>query len=229
MYYTSLEFFDGIWLLVKWLYFLPGDLLVACLTNTSIGQFYEFSNSNRGGVFSFFVPWFFIAFLMSSIDDTQGGRVLLFNKGKKILTKNGRKRVGLLFVVLFIFGSAYFALHSLNIKNSWIDLLLIIFVVLTAWYVLLTDGYSFKRKKFRKVKQVLTKKGRKNATKMLLLSAIFLILYLTPGFVNYNCSFVIFLIPALSIVFYFSIGDRWKKLKNSTVKVYKNTKPSFNK
>jgi len=229
MHFTSLEFIDGIWLLVKWLYFLPGDLLVACLSNTDIGRFYEFSNSDNEGVFSFFVPWFFVAFMMSSIDDTKSGGILFFNKGKKIITKNGRKRVGLLFIALLIFGSVYFVLHSLNIKNSWIDLLLIIFIVFTVWYTLSTDGYSFKRNKFRKVKQLLTKKGRKNAAKMLLLSAILLILYLMPRFINYSCSFVIFLIPVLSIVFYFSIGNRWKKLKNSTVKVYKNTKLSFTK
>jgi protein-S-isoprenylcysteine O-methyltransferase Ste14 len=180
-------------------------------------------------VFSFFTPWFFIAFLMASIDDTKSGRIILFNKGKKILTKNGGKRVVLLIIALFALGFLYFSMHLLNIKNSWLDLLLIIFIALAAWYALFTNSYSFKKKKFKKAKQVLTKSGRKDIVKLLLFPVVLLILYLLSTFISYSCSFVIFLILVLFVVFYLSIGNRRKKLKNNFIKVYKNIKPSFKK
>jgi protein-S-isoprenylcysteine O-methyltransferase Ste14 len=229
MDYINLEFFNGIWLSIKWLYFLPGDLLVSCLSKTDIGRFYEFSDADREGAFSFFVPWFFVAFLMASIDDTKSGRLIFFNKGKKTLTKNGRKRAILFFIALLVLISAYLVLQSLDVKNSWIDLLFVIFSVFTVWYVLLTNGYSFKKKKFRKVQQILTKRGKKDIIKALRLPAILLVLYLASTFISYSCSFVIFLIPVLFVVFYFSIGNRRKKLKNNFIKVYKNIKLSFKK
>ena len=229
MDYINLEFFNGIWLLIKWHYFLPGDLLVSCLSKTDIGRFYEFSDADREGVFSFFVPWFFAAFLMASIDDTKSGGLVFFNKGKKTLTKDGRKRAILLFFVLLVLISVYLILHSLDVKNSWIDLLFVIFSIFTIWYVLLTNGYSFKKKKFRKVHQILTKRGKKDIIKALRLPAILLVLYLASTFISYSCSFIIFLIPILFIVFYFSIGNRWKKIKNNFIKAYKNIKLSFKK
>jgi hypothetical protein len=227
MDYTNLAFFNGILLSIKWLYFLPGDLLVSCLSNTEIGQFYEFSNADRGGVFSFFVPWFLLAILMASINDTKSGKIILFNKGKKTFTKNGRSRVKLLFVLLFILISIYFALESINIKNSWIDLSFIILISFLSWYAILTSGYSFKQKKFKKGKHILTKTGKRYIVKPLSFLAVLLILYLTSRFVNYSCSFIIFIIPILFIVFYFCIGNRWLKLKKGTIKIYNKIKTLF--
>ena len=221
MEYTVFSYIDGVLSSIIWLYFLPGNLLVSCLSNTDIGQFYEFSNTDHNGVFSFFVPWFFIIFLMVSIDDTKSGRIILFNNGKKILTKNGRKRVGLLVIALFALGSSYFVMHALNIKNSWLDLLFIIFIALTVWHALFTNSYSFKKKKFKKAKQMLTTRGRKDIVKLLLFPAVLLTLYLLSTFISYSCPFIIFLIPVLFTVFYFSVGNRRKKLKNNLIKVYK--------
>jgi hypothetical protein len=229
MEYTVFSYIDGVLSSIIWLYFLPGNLLVSCLSNTDIGQFYEFSNADHDGVFSFFVPWFFIAFLMASIDDTKGGRIILLNKGKRILTKNGRKRVGLLFIALVILGSTYLALHSLDVKNSWIDLLFIIFITLTIWYVLLTNGYSFKKNKFKKAKQIIVKRGKKDFRKLLLWPAILLVLFLASRFINYSCFFIILIIPILFTVFYLSVGNRWRKLKINFIKTYKKIKIYFKK
>ena len=228
MDYTDLEFFNEIWLSIKWLYFLPGDLLVSCLSKTGIGLFYEFSDADHGEIFSFFVPWFFIAFLMASIDDTKSGR-RIFNKGKRTLTKNGRNKISLLFILLLVLVSIYFLLESFDIQNSWVNLLFIVLTIFVSSHVLLTDGYSFKRKKFKNRKQLLTKRGKKDIIKVLRLPAILLILYLASAFISYSCSFIIFLIPVLFIVFYFSIGSRWKKLNNNFIKAYKNIKLSFKK
>ena len=88
----SLVIFENIWIQVKHLYFVLGDTLISCLIPTDIGRFYEFTDADLGGAFSFFVPLFLIAILMASINDTNEGKLEIFTPGKKILTKEGKRK-----------------------------------------------------------------------------------------------------------------------------------------
>lgn len=215
MDYIDLISFSTIWVWIVEMYYIPGNLLVSCLSNTDIGRFYEFSYADRDGVFSFFTPWFVIAILLSSIDDTKsGGIISLDRKNERILTKNGRSRTALLFISLFTLILSFLLLRSFNIQNSWINLMVVILSMFISWYTLFTNGYSFKRKKFRKTKQLLMKKGKGRIVKFLLWTmiglALLVVLFLVFRFVAYSCSFVVSIIPILFIMLYFSIGNRWK-------------------
>lgn len=56
---------SDVWLWIKWLYFYPGDLMVSFFVNKapSLGQFFEITYQNYGGIFSgifSFFAWIFI-------------------------------------------------------------------------------------------------------------------------------------------------------------------------
>lgn len=59
---------SDVWLWVKWLYFYPGDGFVYFLINKTpaIGNFFEFTYSSYGGVFSGIIS-FFIWFIALAI------------------------------------------------------------------------------------------------------------------------------------------------------------------
>jgi hypothetical protein len=223
----SLVIFENIWIQVKHLYFVLGDTLISCLIPTDIGRFYEFTDADLGGAFSFFVPLFLIAILMASINDTNEGKLEIFTPGKKILTKKGRRKFKIFYILLFSLVLIQISLWLFNINHLWLNLLPgVIFLFLNV-YVFLTNGYSFKQKKFKKNKKILTKQGVIVASKVLVLVFILLVLYLINRLFNEICSSALFLTIILTIAVYFSRGGRWKRLKQIAAKYIKRMKSYF--
>ncbi|MBL7003540.1 MAG: hypothetical protein ISR69_05905 [Gammaproteobacteria bacterium] len=205
------------------LYFLPGDSLIMCFIGTFIGEFYEFQLSDRGGVFSFFVPWFLLSILMVSIDDTDPKEIVLFKKRKerkKILTKEGKKGLTNALIILLISVSLYISLFLIGIEYIWLNLLLLIVFLFLSWYAIFTGGYSIQRKKFKKGKKILTVHGAKLLLKLLVIVSTLLILYFISSLFNHSCLVILFFIVVSIITFYLSIGDRWLKLKNEISELY---------
>jgi len=218
---------ENIWLQIKHLYFTPGDALISCFIRTDIGRFYEFSNADLGGVFSFFVPWFLIAILMASVDDTKEGKIELFTTGKKVLTKEGKRKFKIFYILLFALVSTYVSLWFFDSNYVFLNLLLAIVFLFSSSYVFFTNGYSTKKKKFKKSKKILTKQGVRVVTELLMLLSILLALYLAYRLFGVSCSVVLPLAIIVAIVIYFSIGNRWKRLKQKVVKIYKNSIKGF--
>jgi len=150
----SLSFFEEIWTQISLFYFLPGDSLIVCFTDTSIGEFYEFQPSDRGGIFSFFVPWFLLSILMVSLDDTDPKGITLFKKErKKSLTKEGKERSTNALITLLVLVSVYIVLSLFSIGYIWLNILLLLVFVFLSWYTIFTNGYSTQRKNSKKAKK----------------------------------------------------------------------------
>lgn len=209
------------------LYFLPGDTLIMCFIGTFIGEFYEFKTSDRGGIFSFFVPWFLLSILMVSIDDTNPTGVTLFKKGNKIFTKEGRRRSAYALTLLLIALSIHIGLSLFDMEYIWLNLLLLVVFLFLSWYKIFTDGYSIQRKKFKKGKVILTKYGKKLSLKLLIIVSILLIAYFISYIFNHSCFIILFFITVLIVTFYLSIGSRWIRLKNKMTELYKKLMSYF--
>jgi|LWDU01.1.fsa_nt_gi uncharacterized membrane protein YbaN (DUF454 family) len=217
-----LSFFEEIWTQISLLYFLPGDSLIACFTDTPIGEFYEFQPSDRGGVFSFFIPWFLLSILMVSIDDTNPKGVALFKKErKKVLTKEGKERSTNTLIILLILVSAYISLSLFGIEYIWLNFLLLVVFVFLSWYTIFTNGYSTQRKRFKKGKKILTKHGEKLSLKLLVIIFTLLTLYFISYFFNHSCFIILLFILVFIIAFYLSVGSRWDRLKSKMSELYK--------
>jgi hypothetical protein len=220
----DLAFFENFWLQIKHLYFVPGDVLISCFIHTDIGRFYEFTDADLGGVFSFFVPWFLMAILMASIDDTKEGKIELFTIGKKVLTKEGKRKFKIFYILLFSLVLIYISLWFFYINYLWLSALLGVIFLLSNAYVFLTNGYSVKQKKFKKPKKTLTKQGVRVAIEILVIFFSFLALYIAYRLFNVDCSIVLPITIIVAVLVYFSIGNRWKRLKQEVVKTYKKIK-----
>jgi len=219
---VSLSFFEEIWTQISLLYFLPGDSLIACFTDTPIGEFYEFQPSDRGGVFSFFIPWFLLSILMVSIDDTSPKGVTLFKKErKKILTKKGKEKSVNALIILLILVFVYTALSLFGIEYIWLNFLLLVVFVFLSWYTIFTNGYSTQRKRFKKGKKILTKHGEKLSLKLLVIIFTLLTLYFISYFFNHSCFIILLFILVFIIAFYLSVGSRWDRLKSKMSELYK--------
>jgi len=228
----NLSFFEEIWTQIMHLYFLPGDTLIMCFIGTFIGEFYEFQASDRGGIFSFFVPWFLLSILMVSIDDTNPKGITLFkkrNKRSKIFTKEGRVRLAYALTLLLIALSIHIGLSLLDMEYIWLNLLLLVVFLFLSWYAIFTGGYSIQRKKFKKGKKILTVHGAKLLLKLLVIVSTLLILYFISYILNHSCFITLLLIVVLIITFYLSIGSRWIRLKNKMTELYKKLMSYFKK
>jgi Flp pilus assembly protein TadB len=95
--------------------------------------------------------------------------------------------------------------------------------------VFLTNGYSIKKKKFKKAKKTLTKQGVRVAIELLILLSILLALFLAYRLFGFSCSVILPLAIIVAIVFYFSRGNRWNRLKQKTIKIYKKLRNYFKK
>jgi L-asparagine transporter-like permease len=222
---VSLSFFEEIWTQISLLYFLPGDSLIACFTGTFIGEFYEFQPSDRGGIFSFFVPWFLLSILMVSIDDTSPKGVTLFKKErKKILTKKGKEKSVNALIILLILVFVYTALSLFGIEYIWLNFLLLAVFVFLSWYTIFTNGYSTQRKRFKKSEKILTKHGKKLSLKLLVIISTLFTLYFISYFFNHSCFIILFFILVFIIMFYLSVGSRWDRLKSKISGLYKKAR-----
>jgi len=224
----SLSFFEEIWTQISLLYFLPGDSLIACFTDTPIGEFYEFQPSDRGGIFSFFVPWFLLSILMVSLDDTDPKGITLFKKErKKSLTKEGKERSTNVLITLLVLVSVYIVLSLFSIGYIWLNILLLLVFVFLSWYTIFTNGYSTQHKKFKKGKKILTKHGEKLLLKLLVIIFTLLALYFVSYFFNHSCFITIFFIVVSIVMFYLSIGSRRVRLKGKVGELHKKIMSYF--
>ncbi len=68
---------SDVWLWFKWVFFLPGDFILAALTGSTIGNFFELSQDSLmgwgSGVFSFFVWLLVLGAITTVIDDVKNG------------------------------------------------------------------------------------------------------------------------------------------------------------
>ncbi len=216
---------ENIWPQIKHLYFTPGDALISCLIHTDIGKFYEFTSADLGGAFSLFLPWFLMAILMASIDDTNPKGVTLFKKErKKILTKEGKERSNNVLIMLLILVSVYTALSLFGIEYIWLNFLLLAVFVFLSWYTIFTNGYSTQRKRFKKSEKILTKHGKKLSLKLLVIISTLFTLYFISYFFNHSCFIILFFILVFIIMFYLSVGSRWDRLKSKISGLYKKAR-----
>jgi len=216
---------ENIWPQIKHLYFTPGDALISCLIHTDIGKFYEFTSADLGGAFSLFLPWFLMAILMASIDDTNPKGVTLFKKErKKILTKEGKERSNNVLIMLLILVSVYTALSLFGIEYIWLNFLLLLVFVFLSWYTIFTNGYSTQCRRFKKGKEILTKHGKKFSLKLLVIISILFILHFISYLFNHSCFIILLFIVLAICTFYLSIGNRWARLKSKISELYKKTR-----
>jgi len=166
---------------------------------------------------------------MASVDDTKEGKIELFATGKKLLTKEGKRKFNIFYVLLFAFVSIYAGLWFFDINYIFLNIFLAVVFLLSNAYVFFTNGYSIKKKKFKKSRKILTKQGVRVVIELLILLSILLALYLAYRLFGVSCSVVLPLAIIVAIVVYFSIGSRWNRLKRKTTKMYKKLQNYFKK